>query len=98
MFGNGKNSNMRKEANFSSYAKDIYESGCIGFLIMISFLAYLLIYNPIKYKKTKLILLTILPILSIYQCRGGIGFLTIIYSTCLYYKLKNEFRVNYKLK
>lgn len=98
LFGNGKDTNMRKEAGFSSYVKYIYESGYIGFLIMITFLAYLLIYNPIKYKKTKVILLTILPILSIYQYRTGIGFLTIIYSACLYYKLKNEFRANYKLK
>lgn len=90
LFGNGKDTNAAEEAIFASYAMYIYEIGCIGFLIMISFLAYFLIYNPIKYKKTKIILLTILPILSFYQARGNIDFLIIIYSICLEYKLKNE--------
>ncbi len=88
LFGNGKGTNI-KEIRFASYARYIYESGYIGFLIMITFLAYFLIYRPIKYNKINILLLTILPVLSIYQSRGDISFHIMLCIFCLDYKLKN---------
>lgn len=87
LFGNGKCTNV-KEVRFASFARYIYEAGYIGFLIMITFLAYFLIYKPIKYNKINILLLTILPILSIYQSRGDISFDIVLCIFCLDYKLK----------
>jgi hypothetical protein len=83
IFGNGKGKNNDKEANYSSYASIIYELGFIGAILFLLLHIYYLIFIPIKYQEYKYLLLTIIPIISIYQGRQMIDFFTILYFVCI---------------
>ncbi|MDA8090979.1 MAG: hypothetical protein M0Z61_12275 [Nitrospiraceae bacterium] len=63
LFGNGPGSNQI----FLSFAPIIYEYGLIGFFLVISMLAYFFIYLPVRSGKKKYLLLTLMPLLSMYQ-------------------------------
>lgn len=79
LFGNGKGRNGDNEASYSSYVGIIYESGFIGFGLFLLVHFYYLIFLPVKFKQYKYLIITILPILSIYYGVQVIGFLTLLY-------------------
>ena len=67
-FGHGAKSNqLDKEGQYSSYQGIVYESGYFGLAIIISFLSYFFLWLPLKYKRYGIIMVTIFPLLSIYQ-------------------------------
>lgn len=90
LFGNGIGSNNNEGAHFATYQGYIYEAGILGFFLMFIFLSYFLLYLPFKYKRKDILLLTILPILSIYQGRQSVDFLTLLICFCLVYILRNQ--------
>jgi hypothetical protein len=94
LFGNGKGRNQDKEALYSSYSSIIYESGIFGFIIFLLIHFYYLLYIPIKTHQYKYIVLTILPILSIYQGREFIDFFVIIFFVCSEIYFHDKFNMN----
>lgn len=83
IFGNGKNTNsLNKEASYSSVYSLIYEAGLIGLLLFLMIHFYYLLFIPIKFGQYKYLILTTIPVLSIYQGRQMIDFITILYFLC----------------
>ena len=67
-FGHGAKSNQRdEEGQLSSYQGIIYESGYVGLMFVMAFVVLIFILLPIKYKCYDILILTIFPVLSLYQ-------------------------------
>lgn len=68
LFGNGSSSNSNdEEAQYASYHTILYESGFVGFILLILFASYFLVYISANVGKWHSLTLTIFPLLSIYQ-------------------------------
>lgn len=67
-FGHGAKSNQFDAAGqYSSYQGIVYESGYTGLALVVVFVAYFLIWPPLKNGQYSTSLLTVFPVLSLYQ-------------------------------
>lgn len=66
--GHGARSNrLEKAANYASYQGIVYEGGFIGLFLVVSFTAYFLFWLPLRKRDYSTCILSIFPVLSLYQ-------------------------------
>lgn len=89
-FGNGvKSSVLDAGAQYASFHGILYDAGFIGFLTIIIFYSYFYLYRPFIVRAWPYLLITIMPMLSLYQRGDVTSYYYILAAIVVYHSFKS---------
>lgn len=94
LIGKGPNAAYEDRIAVASVFSILYNTGFIGFSVLVIFLIYFFVYIPLKTSNFKVLIITIYPLLSIYQRTDIFSAKYLLLYAVIYISLKKYIRIS----